>query len=97
MKKKLIILITLFFMFILNVDALQSVWDITISGNDDDYINSFVDTKEGYVIIGSSYSTDLVGITNKGETDAIISKYDKNRDLVWQKIMVEVVLSTFIL
>lgn len=39
---------------------------------------------DNIIVVGYGYS-NLDGITNKGAGDAIIIKFDKNGEVVWQK------------
>lgn len=54
-------------------------------GNYDDFAD-VISVDDGYVVVGYSNSTngDLTGL-NKGNTDAIIVKYDLNGNVVWKK------------
>ena len=62
------------------------MWQKSWGGNSDDYFANVVQTKEGeFIAYGWFCSTDIEGLPNKGECDAIIVKYDKDGNLMWQK------------
>ncbi|MDD2435237.1 MAG: hypothetical protein PHO63_03180 [Bacilli bacterium] len=54
-------------------------------GTANDYFTDIVKTSDGYMVVGNSHSTDgdLTGL-NKGESDAIIVKYNLNLNLTWK-------------
>lgn len=55
-------------------------------GNGKDYFRKMLVMNDGsFFVIGESSSTDIDDLTNKGYSDAILLKYDKNGDLLWQK------------
>lgn len=61
-------------------------WQKSFGGSKDDLFNSITETLDGgYVAVGSSYSSNIDGITSKGENDAIVVKYDKNGNIIWKK------------
>jgi prepilin-type N-terminal cleavage/methylation domain-containing protein len=57
-----------------------------LDGNNSDFFNGSAKASDGYVIAGSSKSTNgyFTGL-NKGSSDAIIVKYDTNGNYVWNK------------
>lgn len=62
------------------------VWEKVYGGTGDDVFDTVLLTPEGeFLIIGNSDSSDIESITNKGSTDAIIVKYDKDGNIIWQK------------
>ncbi len=88
MKKKLLIFLTLMVLIPLNVFAeeLKIDWLNSWGGSDYDYIESTVLTNDGgFIALGRSKSADIDGLPNKGFEDAIILKYDKDGNLLWQK------------
>ena len=88
MKKKLLILLTLMFFapFIVNAETLKMEWEKGYGGNDGDYFYSVVPMSDGgFLTVGQFRSTDIEGIFNKGVQDAIIVKYDKDGNVLWQK------------
>ena len=88
MKKKLLILLTLIFMtpFVIKAEELQMLWQKSWGGNYEDYLNNVIETEDGSIILfGDSNSTDIEGLPNKGRNDAVIVKYDKDGNMLWQK------------
>ena len=88
MKKKLLILLTLMFFipFVIKAEELKMDWQKSWGGNDNDGFFKLLQIEDGgFIAYGSSYSTDIEGLPNKGKTDAIIVKYDKDGNLMWQK------------
>lgn len=62
------------------------IWKNTLAGNNSDYFYSVIETlEEEYIVVGSSESTDIEGITINGSSDAIIVKYSKSGDVIWKK------------
>ena len=86
MIRKLLILLTLMFFtpFVVNAEELKMDWLINFGGSDNDEFYDSLVVDNGIILIGSSKSTDIDGITNEGDYDAIIAKYDKNGNLLWQ-------------
>ena len=66
----------------------QKVWEKYFSGNQHDYLNSTVSTREGgFLLAGTSYSSmalDKKGRSN-GSSDIWLIKIDENGDEEWQK------------
>ncbi len=88
MKKKLLIILTLilFTPFVVNAYEVKMDWQTSFGGTDSDYFYSISITEdEEYIVVGKATSTDIEGITNKGVYDAIIVKYDKDGNMLWQK------------
>ena len=62
------------------------LWQKNWGGNGNDYFYEAIETSNGEIIVaGSSKSTDIEGLPNKGKNDAIIVKYDKDGNILWQK------------
>lgn len=62
------------------------IWQRSIGGNGIENVVSLTETTDkNYVIICESSSTDIPGITNKGQYDYIIIKYDKDGNTLWTK------------
>ena len=62
------------------------LWQKSWGGNSHDYLNNVIVTEDGnFILFGRSESTDIEGLPNKGSYDAIIVKYDKDGNLLWQK------------
>ena len=88
MKKKLLILFTLVFFspFVVDAYELKIDWQKSWGGTDVDSFEGISLTKDGgYILYGESISKDIEGLLIKGESDAIIVKYDKDGNLLWQK------------
>lgn len=62
------------------------VWKKCFGGSNGESFSTFIETDTGYILSGSSYSTDgdLTGL-NKGMSDAIIVKYDLDWNISWIK------------
>ena len=77
-----------------NIDAIivkydlngNVLWKKNFGGSSSDYFQKIIETEGGYITVGSSQSSDkdLSGL-NKGNTDAIIVKYDTNGNVLWKK------------
>ena len=62
------------------------IWQKSWGGNGSDTFSNLFQTYDGdFILYGLSNSTDIEGLHNNGEIDAIVVKYDKNGNLVWQK------------
>ena len=62
------------------------LWQKSWGGNFLDGFKSVFQTEDsGFIVFGYSTSTDIEGLPNKGYDDAIIVKYDKDGNLLWQK------------
>ena len=88
MKKKLLILLAfvLFMPFMVKAYEVKMDWQKSWGGNDNDKFYKLLQTEGGgFIAYGYSFSTDMEGLPNKGKSDAIIVKYDKDGNLMWQK------------
>ncbi len=77
--------------WLIKIDANgNTVWQKLFGGSDNDYLYSvFPATDGGFVIAGSSYSSNtgtLTGLINHGAADGWLMKTDLNGNLVWQKL-----------
>ena len=62
------------------------LWQKNWGGNNgDDFVDLIILPDDGFVVIGFSLSTNIDGLSNKGSSDAIIVKYDKDGNMLWQK------------
>ena len=87
MKKILltILVLILFVPFMINAEELKMDWQNSWGGNSWEEFFDILKTQDGgYIVYGYSHSTDIEGLPNKGESDAIIVKYDKDGNLLWQ-------------
>lgn len=62
------------------------VWKKTFGGSANDALHGILFTNDSYIVVGYSRSNDndLVGLINKGNSDAVIIKYDLNNNIVWK-------------
>ena len=68
----------------------EEEWETSWGGNGDDSANAIIQTSDGgFLVIGSSTSTDL-GIENKGKRDMLIVKFDS----AWRQEWVDVLGGT---
>ena len=62
------------------------LWDKTFGGSNNDRFYSVIETQDGnYVAVGETWSSDIEGLENKGDNDALLVKYDKDGNIIWQK------------
>ena len=62
------------------------LWQKSWGGNKSDDLNNVIETEDGNIMLfGYSESTDIEGLPNKGDEAAIILKYDKDGNMLWQK------------
>lgn len=60
-------------------------WKNILAGNNDEEFKDVISTKDGYIAVGETKSSDGdFKNLSKGKTDAIIAKYDINGNLVWK-------------
>lgn len=64
----------------------EQLWINTIGGTSYDKFNSVIETSDnGYIVVGEFKSKDIDSLEIKGESDAIIFKYDNEGKLLWKK------------
>jgi len=66
------------------------VWKKNFGGSGSDRFSSVMEVSDGIIVVGNSYDEsfgngDWEGVTGKGNTDAIIVKYDNDGNVVWKK------------
>ena len=62
------------------------LWQKNWGGNGYDDFTGVISTEDGgFIIVGESESNDIEGLQNKGSYDAIVLKYDKDGNMIWQK------------
>ena len=90
MKNKLLILLTLMFLtpFVVDAEELKMDWQKNWGGSDVEKIEVALPTEDnGIVVIGQTRSTDINDLTYSGGFyDALIVKFDKNGNLLWEKL-----------
>ena len=85
MKKLLLFILILLIPFMINAEELKLNWQKSWGGNRDETFSKILKTPDGgFIVYGYSESTDIEGLPNKGWKDAIILKYDKDGNLLWQ-------------
>ena len=61
------------------------IWNKNWGSTNADYFYDISQTEDGnFIVFGNTWSTDIEGLSNKGESDAIIVKYDKDFNVIWQ-------------
>lgn len=66
-------------------ESFEIEWSNFFGGNGSDTFSQIIETTDGgYLVAGSSTSTDLT-INNRGQTDIILVKYDANGNQQWLK------------
>jgi len=87
MKKNILKIVILLLLFPCVVDAKEvNIKHFSYGGSSYDEFYSVAATPDGgYVAVGNSNSTDLEGLTNKGDYDAIIVKFNKDGKVEWSK------------
>lgn len=62
------------------------IWRNDFFGSSGDSLNDIIKLNDNnYIVVGSTYSNDIEGIVNNGESDAILLKYDNSGNLLWKK------------
>lgn len=62
------------------------LWERKFGGSESDVFKSIALTNDESILgVGYSDSTDIEGLSNKGNYDAIIVKYDKEGNILWKK------------
>ena len=62
----------------------EKEWNKGYGGSGSDYFRSIARCKDGYIVVGNSNSIGLE-FENKGNSDAIIIKYDLNGNIIWSQ------------
>ncbi len=75
--------------YIIKLDADGEImWQKMFGGSSDDDANSVVQTSDGgYIIAGSSLSTEISGMLNHGRSDFYIIKLGTEGEIQWQKLI----------
>ena len=87
MKKKIKIFLVLILLIIpINISAKEEQVEMTsFGGSHQDYFEGTTQTSDGgFIAVGFSGSTDLDGLENYGNNDAIIVKFDKDNNIEWK-------------
>lgn len=63
------------------------VWNTYFGGNNSDEYSGVATDKDGnYLAVGRTYSPEKVQFSTNGTSDAVIVKYDKDGNVLWEKI-----------
>lgn len=90
--KKILTIVICFCALILLVDGILVLWRYIDNENNKVYVdsaNAFEKTKDGYILVGSNNDN------NKGYEKAKITKYNENKEKVWEKFYNKGYNSTF--
>ena len=72
--------------WIIKLDSVGNIqWQHNFGGSSEDSVSSVVETPQGFLMVGYSYSSDENIPANKGGTDAFAAFYDKQGNLQWVK------------
>lgn len=72
--------------WIVKLDASGNIqWQHHFGGTSEDSVSSVVETPQGFLMVGYSYSSNENIPANKGGTDAFAAFYDKQGNLQWVK------------
>lgn len=85
---KIILVLILFFLTTMFFPSFgQTIeWEINVGGSENDYVKFIQQTNEGgYIVVGSSISTDGDVSNNHGNFDYWIVSLDQNGNIVWEK------------
>ena len=90
MKKIFLIFIIIFGLYlpcVVGAEEIELDWQKSFGGSKNDSFTDYKVTTSGdIVVIGTTYSNDIDGITKTGEEyNAMIFKYDKDGNLLWKK------------
>jgi hypothetical protein len=70
----------------LNASTGDIVWQKTFGGSADDWANSIIETNDGgFLVVGSTSSTNGDVTQMRGSSDVWIIKLDNNGNMIWQK------------
>ena len=74
--------------YIIKLDADGEVlWQNMFGGSEEESAYSIQQTSDGgYIVAGSSSSTDIPGVTNHGSSDFYIIKLDADGNVLWQNM-----------
>ena len=65
----------------------QIQWSSSIEGDNGSTLNSIIETSEGdFVAVGSTASLYVGGVKTHGGGDALVIKFNKDGDILWEKI-----------
>ena len=75
--------------YVVKLDELGAiVWQVLVGGSGDDYASSLQQTTDGgYIIAGSSDSTDVFGAVSHGGFDAYVVKLSVTGFVEWQRLI----------
>lgn len=72
--------------WIVKLDSIGNIqWQHHFGGTSEDSVSSVVETSQGFLMVGYSYSSNENIPANKGGTDAFAAFYDKQGNLQWVK------------
>lgn len=72
--------------YIRKVDAEgNKVWEHTFEGNNLDWFYSLAQDGDSIIAVGYTASTNIDGLTNKGERDGLVVKYNADGTVAWAK------------
>jgi hypothetical protein len=61
----------------------NTLWEKTYGGSDWEISQDIIEHNNGYLIVGSTNSTDISNIENKGDFDFLFLKYGIDGELIW--------------
>ena len=62
------------------------LWVRSFGGKKNDTYNKIIDSYDGYVVVGTSFSNDISRLKQHGLGDGFIVKYDKNGSIEWANL-----------
>lgn len=63
----------------------ENIWKKSYGGSSYDEFTSIVPVDDGYIMLGSTASNDIVNITNTEQWKCLIVKYDTNFNFLWNR------------